>query len=168
MKSHEIELLTDIRETAEDYDNALLASLSYEPRFFESRLLPALQGKDISDILLLLDAADYQQSFTKSAKYAGRMYFIEPITSDKTFHPKIYLLTSVNGAKLIIGSANLTSDAFTKDAEIVTVFGLHSWSRIGCISFSILRCQGILSRVNRQEISKKQETLRLDHKGFEL
>lgn len=114
-----IDILSDLRESNEDYENAVLATFSFSPIFFEGKILPILISKDISNIVLLADPIDYETTF-KEAKQIGVFYLVEPISIRDSFHPKFLLLTSKETGKLVIGSANITQEGYTSNAEILT------------------------------------------------
>jgi HKD family nuclease len=114
-----VEILSELKETEEDYTNAVLGTFEFDANFFEDHILPILDHKDIDNIILLVDRIDYENSF-KKAKRAEVRYFIEPVSITNTFHPKFILLTSDAGGKLILGSANITLEGFTRNAEILT------------------------------------------------
>jgi len=114
-----IEILTELRESGEDYENAILSTFSFSPSFFESKILPILRSKDIQNIMLLIDPIDHETTF-KEAKQIGVLYLLEPMSIRNTFHPKFLLLTSNDAGKLIIGSANITQEGYTSNAEVLT------------------------------------------------
>ena len=70
--------------------------------------------------LLLLDYSEYQNVLNQfqASKYAETRYFIEPIRIAGSFHPKVILSIGDEQVSLIIGSANITTQGFTTNAEI--------------------------------------------------
>ena len=113
-----LELLRDIKESSDEYEHAIVGTYTFEPAFFEGKLLPVLQGRDAENILVLADPLEYERKFTE-VKLAGREYYLDYCKCAKIFHPKFVLLIWPEGGKLLVGSANLTENAWSTAGEIV-------------------------------------------------
>ena len=114
-----INLIEELREAREEYDNVLIMTDEFDPVFFENKILPVFQ--DAQNVIVFVDSRVYASTF-KDAKLAGTHYLLEPVFLKNIFHPKIILLLSEKLGKLILGSANLTERGFTSNAEIVSIF----------------------------------------------
>jgi HKD family nuclease len=112
-----LELLSDIKEGSDEYEHAIFGTYTFDPAFFEGKVLPILQRRDTENILVLVDRSEYEQRFTE-VKLAGREYYLDYCKCAKTFHPKFVLLTWPEGGKLLVGSANLTDNAWLTAGEL--------------------------------------------------
>jgi len=115
----EQEIITELRESGEDFENIILGTYSLETRFFEEELLKVFQQKDAKRIVLMVDGRHYDETF-KAARNAGIMYLIEPVFLRADFHAKFLLMTSEETGKLLVGSANLTENGLTRSGEVFT------------------------------------------------
>jgi len=60
-----LELLTDIKESSDEYEHAIFGTYSFDPAFFEGKLLPILQKQDATNILVLVNRSEYEQKFSE-------------------------------------------------------------------------------------------------------
>jgi HKD family nuclease len=104
---------------AEQPQRSLLMSYCSSLSFFEHSLLPRLQASGDGAVTVLVDAADYENSFSDAIEGAGVDYTLQPVSLSKRFHPKLYLFTKGDTASLFVASANLTKSGFRANAEIV-------------------------------------------------
>jgi len=118
MNSHELDILTELKDASEEYHQVLIGTFSFDPIFFEEKVLPVFRSRDAENILVLTDPSEYADKFSKM-KLAGQEYYIDYCTSKHTFHPKFMLLSWSEGAKLVIGSLNLTKQAWFDSAELL-------------------------------------------------
>jgi HKD family nuclease len=103
----------------EQPERSLLMSYCSSLSFFEQSLLPRLQASGDGAVTVLVDAADYEDSFSDAIEGAGVDYTLEPVRLSRRFHPKLYLFTKSDTASLFVASANLTKSGFRANAEIV-------------------------------------------------
>jgi HKD family nuclease len=137
MKGQSVELLRELQENTEEYDNAIMATRSYEPQFFESRILRLLRHtQGVTNTVVLVEHSTYNDS--TAARQAGITYFVEPVSVPGTFHPKVTLLTSEEGGKLFVGSANLNQEAYTRSAEAVTMIEYEKAGSSQLVEHSLL------------------------------
>ncbi len=122
MNMERFDYLAEIQKS-NNYDIALLTTFNFEIDFFEHFILNALNYNGIKKIALFVDGGQLSESL-KNVDYSsiGKRYTVNPIHMSGAFHPKLLLLLSPNGAKLIISSANLTMSGFCSNSEIANVF----------------------------------------------
>src|SRR5208282_2043785 len=104
---------------AEQPHRSLLMSYCSGLSFFEHFILSRLQTAGDGAVTVLVDAADYENSFSDAIERAGIDYRLEPVRLSRRFHPKLYLFTKSDTATLFVASANLTKSGFRRNAEIV-------------------------------------------------
>ena len=107
------------------YENSVMFTYGINIKFYESVLWLRLYRNGCHNNLLFVDGNQYSNSLMQEkniVKHLGTGFTIYPIYSLAAFHPKIILLTTKNTGKLIIGSANITVSAFTRNREIVNEF----------------------------------------------
>jgi hypothetical protein len=117
-KIEPLDLISDIETASDEYEQAVFGTYTFEPPFFENKILPILQKRDAENILVLVDRSEYEGNFSQ-VKLAGKEYYLDHCKSGKIFHPKFMLLTWENGGKLIIGSANLNENEWRTAGEIL-------------------------------------------------
>ena len=106
------------------YDVAIMTTYNFEIDFFENVMLRKLMGKGgIDYISVYVDNKQISESLEKEKpRFLGSQYLINTVKTNKSFHPKIILLLSKNGAKLIIGSCNLTKNGILKNDEVFNIY----------------------------------------------
>jgi hypothetical protein len=113
-----LDIVKDLEDSSDEYENAVFGTYTYEPVFFESKILPILQKRDVENALVLVDQTEYDSNFSKT-KAAGKEYYLDFCNCGKIFHPKFALLTWQKGGKLIIGSANLNENEWRTAGEVL-------------------------------------------------
>ncbi len=116
---------------------AIMTTFPFSPAFFERSVLPALRNKNGEiQTALLIDEAQYtdlletdddsQGLAAEQPRGLGQAYQVGPVGSpmNRTFHPKVHLLTGSNRVQVVVGSANLTHPGLTTNREIITKFEL--------------------------------------------
>ena len=116
--SQPIEIIKDIKDESDEYENAIFCTYSFDGRFFEEKVIPVLQKADAKNILLLTDKSKYQSSFS-DVKRAGHDYYFDYCKCGSIFHPKIIFLTWGKGGKLILGSQNMTDVEWNRAGELL-------------------------------------------------
>ncbi|KER05482.1 hypothetical protein AAA799E16_01875, partial [Marine Group I thaumarchaeote SCGC AAA799-E16] len=114
----EIDILEDLKETSDEYQHVIIGTYSFDPDFFEEKILPVFRTKDAETILVLTDKDEYQNRFLDMGR-AGQEYYIDYCFASQTFHPKFILLTWSEGIKLFLGSVNLTKQAWFESGEMI-------------------------------------------------
>lgn len=118
MNNQEIDLLSDLKDSSDEYEQAIFGTYSFDPSFFEWKILPIIRGKDAENVIVLTDKEEYKDRFS-DMKSAGQEYYVDYCYAKKTFHPKFVLLLWSDGIKLRIGSSNLTKQSWLDSAELV-------------------------------------------------
>lgn len=117
-KDEPLDLISDIETSSDEYEQAVFGTYTFEPAFFENKILPILQKRDTENILVLVDRSEYEGNFSQ-VKLAGKEYYLDHCRSGKVFHPKFVLLTWEDGGKLWVGSANLNEHEWRTAGEIL-------------------------------------------------
>ena len=105
------DILEELKKSSDEYQHVLLGTYSFDPDFFEEKILPVFTTKDAETILVLTDKNEYQKRFSDMST-AGHEYYIDYCYASQIFHPKFILLTWSEGIKLFLGSVNLTKQAW--------------------------------------------------------
>lgn len=107
------------------FENCIILSYGVNIRFYESIIWMHLYRKGCHNNILLADGDQYHKYLEDEVNiisHLGTGYTIYPIYKLSTFHPKIIFLSTKSAGKLIIGSANTTVSAFSRNKEIVSEF----------------------------------------------
>lgn len=104
-------------------EHSLLMCYGSSLGFFENRLLDSLQAEGAGEVILLLDAHQFADTFSErtAVQHAGQRYRVHPVPShgSSAFHPKLYLARHKEQAALWVASANLTLSGLRDNVEIV-------------------------------------------------
>lgn len=114
-------LFDDFKEGG--YHSSILSTYGVDPAFYDASLQLRLRGLGCTNNLLVADATMLDQalnSVPEAFTHAGRKYLIEPIVTDGCFHPKLALRYGKSKARLIIGSANVTTAGWAGNLELIT------------------------------------------------
>ncbi|CAN5257866.1 hypothetical protein BH09PSE3_BH09PSE3_12220 [soil metagenome] len=118
-------LFDDFKETG--FHSSILSTFSVDPAFYDASLQLRLRGLGCQNNLLLADASMLGQSLEAipdAFTNAGRKYLVVPVETTSCFHPKLALRYGKAKAKLIVGSANVTSAGWAGNLELVSTL---SW-----------------------------------------
>lgn len=108
------------------YSIALLTTFNFEIEFFERAILGRLYENGIRKVSLFVDADEFEKSL-KSIDAArtniglGKKYIVSPVSIHGAFHPKIVLLLGERKARLIVASANITTNGYERHNEVFNV-----------------------------------------------
>lgn len=119
-------LFDDFKEGG--YHSSVLSTFSVDPAFYDASLQFRLRGLGCRNNLLIADATMLEQSLEAipdAFSNAGRKYLIHPVHSTSCFHPKLALRYGKAKARLIVGSANVTSAGWAGNLELVSTL---SWN----------------------------------------
>ncbi len=122
-KKDRINLINEFKQEQTNNDFIILTTYCFDPIFFDTYLLNKLQyNNPNSEIVILIDAEQYEKSYNIFTDITGKNYHLIPIYMKKVFHPKIFLFTSKlnNKLTLYVGSGNLTLPGLTKNAELIS------------------------------------------------
>ena len=112
------------------YHSVILTSYTFDPIFFESFYLPKLRQCGISNVVVLLDASNYDQMllhYTTFGLQSDRRQYtlIRQVPTDRgVFHPKISMFFGEDAGMLVVGSGNLTYNGFALNEEVWNTFSL--------------------------------------------
>jgi len=120
-------LLSLIGTDRRRYHSAILTTFSFDPDFFDHRVMSHFRLCGIQNVNVLVDGPSYDEVIQQTA---GRMlrtelssrYSIYPVFGGALFHPKLWLLIGTNEALLIVGSGNLTMAGHLSNDEIWGAF----------------------------------------------
>ena len=111
--------LLDILQKSVGYDIALLTTYNFDIRLFEQAILNSLFTNNVRKVSVYVDAEELVKSLQSVRScQIGRKYMINPIRINSTFHPKVVLLLGKKKARLILGSANITTPGYTTNNEV--------------------------------------------------
>jgi hypothetical protein len=120
-----LSLFDDFKEGG--FHSSILSTFSVDPAFYDASLQFRLRGLGCQNNLLLADGSMLEQSLEAipdAFANAGRKYLVVPVTTPSCFHPKLALRYGKAKARLIVGSANVTSAGWASNLELVSTL---SW-----------------------------------------
>jgi hypothetical protein len=107
------------------YEASVIASYNVSFPFYERVVLPQLQASGCRHNILLVDARQCAEQIASDGdgpRLCGSEYTLLPIGSAAAFHPKFVMLLGRRGAKVAVGSHNMTIAGFGLNREIGTVY----------------------------------------------
>ncbi len=108
------------------YHSAILTTFSFDPVFFEMYYMPQLRRRGIRNVIVLVDAGQYDSIMSMNDDYAfsRKDYAILRVEStlNGVFHPKIAFLVGKDKVMSIIGSGNLTYSGIAHNDELWGAF----------------------------------------------
>ena len=111
--------LLDILQKSVGYDIALLTTYNFDIRLYEQAVLNSLFANNVRKVSVYVDAEELTKSLQSVRTcQIGRKYMVNPIRINSTFHPKVVLLLGEKKARLILGSANITTPGYTTNNEV--------------------------------------------------
>jgi HKD family nuclease len=145
VKENRIDLLKEF-EKQRDNEYIILTTYTFDPVFFDAFLLPKLEKNNQSaEIIVLMDAKQYEQTYPKFTTITGVKYHLLPVyMKEGFFHPKMFIFfsKSENRVTVYLGSANLTLRGFTDNAELISKIEYDLEDKIGrnlIMSLDIIR-----------------------------
>ena len=110
------------------YHSAIVTCFSFDPVFFSNLYLPNLRSAGPRNIIVLVDASNYDSALDGFEKYGDmvpdmkcHLARMEP-TSNGVFHPKMVLLFGKKDAFVAVGSGNLTYSGYLRNDELWGAF----------------------------------------------
>src|SRR3954469_24887960 len=101
---------------------AFLATYQFDPDFFERRLLGCSALQKARRIVVFVDRSEWLALLRRDihARYVNRRYLVVPVQqSSGSFHPKLVLLLSESGGRVLCGSNNLTRAGCSSNLELL-------------------------------------------------
>ena len=117
------------------YESAILTCFSFDPLYFIQYYLPKLNSINVTNIIVLIDAGQYDEACEEFIKYresSGRSIQLSfsPVrivpTFQGVFHPKIALLVGPKQCAALVGSGNLTYGGMTYNNEVWNAFSANN------------------------------------------
>ena len=100
---------------------AICTTYPFEPLFFSNYAIDPLQDAGVVKPVVLMDGNRYETLADRgklSPRSIGRDYYLEPVTADEVFHPKVNFLAGDGSCRVSVGSANLTLGEYTTAAQL--------------------------------------------------
>jgi HKD family nuclease len=163
----------------DSFDNIILTTFEYDRGFIEDTLLSRLTGKgkikDLNDRIELEDALKSKSITIISSPISNELktlYGYDLIPYPGVQHSKIAVLSKPDLVRFIVGSVNLTEDAFCKNREAFIVLDyMRECEYPASLAESILdylsRISGERGRIKEQvaEINRRLSLMKLSSKG---
>lgn len=105
-----------------------MTTYSVDPAFYDGSVEYRLRTYGCENNILMADAAMLKRALgatPEAFKNAGQRYAIVPVRTRGCFHPKLHLRLGTDGARLIVGSANVTAAGWGSNHEVVTALNWH-------------------------------------------
>ena len=124
------------------YHSAILTCYTFDPVFFETYFMPKLRSCGISNVIVMMDAGNYDRLMVEYPSYnldnSNHIYTLvrQKACSNGVFHPKIIMLIGQDAGLLFVGSGNLTYSGFGLNEEIWGVFSLSGTESVYSPLFS--------------------------------
>ncbi len=119
------EAILDLLGKGHAYHSCVLTTYNFDPAYFEYKILRALRGAGVRNVLVMLDGVQYAKHF--HGEGAGELrsngaYGIWPVFQKGAYHPKVLMAVGANTGLLALGSGNLTSGGHGSNDEIWSAF----------------------------------------------
>jgi len=104
-----------------DVEYAVCTTFPFEPLFFGNYAIDPLQDAGVVTPVVLVDGQKYEQLARRSqlsSRAIGNHYYLEPVTVDGTFHPKVNFLAGEEACHVGVSSANLTLGEYSTAAQL--------------------------------------------------
>lgn len=101
------------------FREALFTTFSFDPTYFESRVLGPVRATGAA-VTVLCDGSVFNPD-PRAMRSAGRAYHLGVAALDAAFHPKVNVLVGTDRALVSIGSGNLTTGGWLTNEELVTI-----------------------------------------------
>lgn len=117
------------------YESAILTCFSFDPLYFLQYYLPKLNSINITNIVVLIDALQYDQACEEFIRYkeASRKSIqlnFSPVRMTPSFHgvfhPKVVFLVGPKQCTALVGSGNLTYGGMTYNNEVWNAFSANN------------------------------------------
>ncbi|RMZ49832.1 hypothetical protein EB821_01060 [Candidatus Marinimicrobia bacterium PRS2] len=104
-----------------EYTTVIGTTYSFDPLFFERIILPDLKFGNSGEVLIIGDGDQLIQSIMRcrsQLRKVGNAFIAEPVYMKGAFHPKILLKIGREGARLLLGSGNMTAGGWGVNNEL--------------------------------------------------
>lgn len=106
---------------ARSYSSALLTTYSFDPTFFEMRVMSTMRRAGVRNVVTLVDRgilAEVMDSPAGRSLDPFGSHAVLPMDGERLWHPKVIMLAGERSGLLAIGSGNLTSAGHGANAEL--------------------------------------------------
>jgi len=137
-----------------EYSTVIGTTYSFHPIFFEKVILPDLKFGYGGEVLVIGDGEQLTQSISKyrsQLRKVGNSFIIEPIYMRGAFHPKLLLKIGRGGARLLLGSGNMTAGGWGGNNELFSEWELNKDNPIS--SFVVRKIVDSLKAYARSPLS---------------
>lgn len=103
------------------YTKTIGLTYAFDPLFFERVILRDLWQGQSTDVTIIGDLGQLQKAISDCSNqllFLGKKYLLSPAAIRGTFHPKLLLRVGSKGAKLLLGSGNLTAGGWGGNHEL--------------------------------------------------
>lgn len=116
------------------YESAILTCFSFDPLYFVQYYLPKLNAINITNVIVLIDAGQYDEACEEFLKYKESAHRsiqlnFSPVRISPSFHgvfhPKIALFVGPRQCTALVGSGNLTYGGMTYNNEVWNAFSVN-------------------------------------------
>lgn len=124
--------VTDLFDTSPG-ELALLSTYQFDPDFFERRLLRSRSLSEARRIAVFMDAARWAELLRQDApaRLLNRRYLVVPVRrAGGVFHPKLGLLLTEAGGRILCGSNNLTRCGCSSNLELLNSLDIDPESQV--------------------------------------
>lgn len=104
------------------YHTSIATTFGIDFDAYENIVLPRLRGAGCRNNILIPDVRMLTHALAGASvlpRHAGRLYTVNGASARGAFHPKLFLQFGRKGARLILGSANLTASGLAGNLELV-------------------------------------------------
>jgi len=116
--------LTDFCKN-DSFHAVLALTYNIDAHFFEKVIYRNLLIGNASDVIILADGQQVEEDIERNIgelRHLGRDYLLHPVFLKGTFHPKMLLRLNEKGAKLCLGSGNLSFGGWGGSQEIAATW----------------------------------------------
>lgn len=102
-------------------DHAVCTTYPFEPLFFSNYAIDPLQEAGVATPIILMDGQQYEKLAERqelTSRAIGQHYYLEPVTVESTFHPKVAFLAGESACHISVSSANITLSEYTTAAQL--------------------------------------------------
>nr|MBA3640880.1 hypothetical protein [Acidobacteriota bacterium] len=113
---------------------ALLSTFQFDPDFFERRLLRCDALQKARRIVVFVDSREWLRLLRQEspARLVNRRYLVVPVSQKGgLFHPKLTLVLTEDGGRVLCGSNNLTRSGCSSNLELLNTI---TWARASPIA----------------------------------
>lgn len=116
---------------AKAYSSGLLSTYSFEPSYFELRVMSTMRRLGVRNIITLVDLGlldDIMESPSARFLDPHGSFGLLPMAGEGLFHPKVILLAGEGQGFLAMGSGNLTSAGHGTNAELWSLLHVQEFA----------------------------------------